>query len=420
MLRYAKKYNWERLAGDCAGGFIAALIALPYGLSMAALMGLPPILGIFTSVISTPVAVLLGRNSLLIGGTASATVPFIASAVRAQGVGGAAKISIVASIFMMCFCIMRLGRYVSRVPIPVVAGFSAGIGGLMVTSQLNVLLGVHSSSSGIPLMQLVYVFEQIWEMHWLPLMLGSVVIGAAFISHRISPRLPAPLIGVTISFLVALLFHSHEPEVGSLHLALPPFAGFSWTPHDVINLVPSGFMLAFVSTANLLLTSRTIEHFRGRHKPLLRADSDAEVGAYGIANLAVGIFGAPMSVGIPARSVAAIRCGATTRLANLLHAVFLLLLVRYGSGALAHIPMVALAGVTTYMGISLLDIGTWRRLRKMHLLDAAGFLVTVIGVLVSNAVTAVLAGTCLYVLHYAYKRYLRPVNHPASAADEAA
>ena len=420
MLRYSKRYSWERLAGDCAGGFIAALIALPYGLSMAALMGLPPILGIFTSVISTPVAVLLGRNALLIGGTASATVPFIASAVRAQGIGGAAKISIVASIFMMCFCIMRLGRYASRVPIPVVAGFSAGIGGLMVISQLNVLLGVHSSASGIPIMQLFFVLEEIWEMHWLPLALGGAVIGAAFIFHRISPRLPAPLIGVAVSFLVALLLHSREPEVGSLHLTLPPFAGFSWTPHDVINLVPSGLMLAIVSTVNLLLTSRTIEHFQGRHKPLLRADSDAEVGAYGIANLAVGIFGAPMSVGIPARSVAAIRCGATTRLANLLHAVFLLLLVRYGSGALAHIPMAALAGVTTYMGISLLDIGTWRRLRKMHLLDAAGFLITVIGVLVSNAVTAVLAGTCLYVFNYAHKKYFRPLSHPAGAADEAA
>lgn len=420
MLKSKGKYTWERFAGDCAGGFIAALIALPYGLSMAALMGLPPILGVFTSILSTPVTVLLGRNSLLIGGTASATVPFIAGAVRAQGISGAAKISIVASVFMMCFCIMHLGRYASRVPITVVAGFSAGIGALMVISQLHVLLGVHPSSSEIPLMQLIFVGGQITAMHWLPLVLGSAVILAAFITHRISPRLPAPLIGVAVSFLVAMLLHSHQPEVGSLHLELPPFAGFSWTPHDVINLLPSGLMLAFVSSVNLLLTSRTIEHFQGRHKPLLRSDSDAEVGAYGIANLVVGIFGAPMSVGIPARSVAAIRCGATTRAANFLHAVFLLLLVRYGSGALAHIPMAALAGVTTYMGISLLDIGTWRRLRKMHLLDAAGFLVTVTGVLVSNAVTAVLAGSFLYVLHYIYKRYLRPMSHPADAADEAA
>jgi MFS superfamily sulfate permease-like transporter len=420
MFRAKAKYSWERLAGDCAGGFIAALIALPYGLSMAALMGLPPILGVFTSVISTPFVVLLGRNSLLLGGTASATVPFIASAVRTQGIAGAAKISIVASVFMMCFCIMRFGRQVSRVPITVVAGFSAGIGALMVISQLNVVLGVHQSASEIPVVQLVYALGQISQMHWLPLVLGCTVIAAAFICARISPRIPAPLVGVAAAVLVALLFHSHEPEVGSLHLTMPQFAGFSWTPHDVVSLLPSGLMLAFVSSVNLLLTSRTIEHFQGRHKPLLRADSDAEVGAYGIANLAVGIFGAPMSVGIPARSVAAIRCGATTRFANVIHAIFLLLFVRYGSSALAHIPMAALAGVTTYMGISLLDIGTWRRLRKMHLLDAAGFLVTVIGVLVSNAVTAVIAGAGIYAAHYVYKKYLRPLGLQAGAADRAA
>jgi MFS superfamily sulfate permease-like transporter len=420
MKRPKKKYTWERLGGDCAGGFIAALIALPYGLSMAALMGLPPILGVFTSIISAPLAVLLGRNSLLIGGTASATVPFIAGAVRAQGIGGAAKISIVASIFMMCFCIMRLGRHVSRVPITVVAGFSAGIGALMVISELPVMLGMHSSSSDIPVVQLISVLRQISQMHWLPLVLGCTVITVALVCTRISHRIPAPLLGVIASFLVALLFRSHEPEVGSLHLAMPHFAGFSWTPHDVVSLLPSGLMLAFVSSVNLLLTSRTIEHFQGRHKPLLRADSDAEVGAYGIANLAVGIFGAPMSVGIPARSVAAIRCGASTRFSNLMHAVFLLLFVRYGSGALAHIPMAALGGVTAYMGISLLDIGTWRRLGKMHLLDAAGFPITVIGVLVSNAVTAVLAGGGIYLLHYAYKRYLRPLGALAGAADRAA
>jgi MFS superfamily sulfate permease-like transporter len=420
MLKVKGKYSWERFGGDCAGGFIAALIALPYGLSMAALMGLPPILGVFTSVISTPFVVLLGRNTLLMGGTASATVPFISNAVRAQGIAGAAKIAIVASVFMMCFCIMRLGRQVSRVPLAVVAGFSVGIGALMVISQLPIMLGVHHSGSEIPVVQLAATISQITQMHWLPFMLSCTVIAAAFICARISHRIPAPLIGVAVSFLLALLLRSHEPEVGSLPLAMPQFAGFSWTSHDVVNLLPSGLMLAFVSSVNLLLTSRTIEHFQGRHKPLLRADCDAEVGAYGIANLAVGIFGAPMSVGIPARSVAAIRCGATTRFANVIHAVLLLIFVRYGSGVLALIPMATLAGVTTYMGISLLDIGTWRRLRKMHLIDAAGFLITIVGVLVSNAVIAVIAGAGIYVLRYAYRRYLRPWRFEAGAADRAA
>ncbi len=110
------RYGWTQFLGDGSGGIIAALIALPYGLSLASLMGLPPVLGVFTSILTAPVIALLGRNPVLIGGTASATVPFIALAVRGQGIGGAAEISIVASIIMMAFCVMRLGRYIMRVP----------------------------------------------------------------------------------------------------------------------------------------------------------------------------------------------------------------------------------------------------------------------------------------------------------------
>lgn len=413
-------YNWERLAGDCAGGFIAALIALPYGLSMAALMGLPPILGVYTSILTTPITAALGRNPLLIGGTASATVPFVSAAVRAQGIGGAAKLSIVASVFMMCFCIMRLGRFVSRVPPIIVAGFSAGIGALMVISQLHVLMGIHAPSSSVPIIQLFDVLRRFTAMRWMPLLLGGAVIVAGFVSTRISPRLPSPLIGVVVACVASSLLGAREAEVGSLHLALPPFAGFAWTSHDAVSLLPSGFMLAFVSSINLLMTSRTVEHFQGRHKPLRRADSDAEVGGFGIANLVAAIFGAPMSVGIPARSVAAIRCGATTRIANLMHVVFLILLLGLGSGALAHIPMAALAGVTIFMGLSLLDVSTWRRLGRMHPLDASAFLVTVFGVLAVNAVAAVLAGSSLYMLHAAYKRYLGSHTQASGVPDIAA
>jgi sulfate permease, SulP family len=225
---------------------------------------------------------------------------------------------------------------------------------------------------------------------------------------------------VAVSCLTSSLLGAREAEVGSLHLAVPPFAGFAWMPGDVLSLLPSGFMLAFVSTINLLMTSRTVEHFRGRHKPLRRSDSDAEVGAFGIANLVAAIFGAPMSVGIPARSVAAIRCGATTRVSNLMHVVFLILLLGLGSSALAHIPMAALAGVTIFMGLSLLDVSTWRRLGRMHRLDASAFLVTVLGVLAINAVAAVLAGCSLYMVHYAYKKYAGSQREPSGVADIAA
>src|SRR5947209_16797111 len=136
------RYSWRLLAGDISGGAIAALIALPYGLAMASVMGLPPVLGVFTSITTAPITALLGRNPVLIGGTASATVPFIARAVARQGVGGAAKVCMAASVFMLIFGVLKMGRFIQKVPQPVVTGFSCGIGAMMFLSQLGVMLGV--------------------------------------------------------------------------------------------------------------------------------------------------------------------------------------------------------------------------------------------------------------------------------------
>ena len=81
-----QKYRWGAFGGDVAGGFVAALIALPYGVALASLMGLPPLLGVLTSIIAAPVCALFGRNPVLIGGVSAVTIPFIASAVAQQGI----------------------------------------------------------------------------------------------------------------------------------------------------------------------------------------------------------------------------------------------------------------------------------------------------------------------------------------------
>jgi SulP family sulfate permease len=402
-----ERYGPTQLFGDCAGGIIAALIALPYGLALASLMGLPPVLGIFTSILTAPIIALLGRNPVLIGGTASATVPFIAAAVRSQGIGGAAKVSIVASVIMMGFCVMRLGRHITRVPHAVVSGFSCGIGGMMLISQLDIMCGIASPvtrSASTAMGQLAAFFNHIAAARGVPLLLAIIVILVATMAGRLSPRLPAPLLGVMLAIALARVFGMHEKEVGDLPAGLPPFIGFSWSPSDVFTVLPSGFALAFVSSVNILITSRVVEHFRGRHKPMKTSDADAELGAYGIANICAGMFGAPLSVGIPARSLAVVRCGGSTRISNLLHAFFLMAILWMGAGFVAHIPIPAIAGVTAWMGLCLLDWSAWRRLPKMSRVDAAAFLATAVAVLAVNAVLAVAIGCSLYVVRALWVR----------------
>jgi SulP family sulfate permease len=422
MFREASRYSWRLFAGDCFGGVIAALIALPYGLAMATAMGLPPMLGVLTSVITAPITALLGRNPLLIGGTSSVTIFFIAAAVKKQGISGAAKVSIVASVFMMAFCVLRLGRYISKVPHTVVTGFSCGIGGIMVISQLNVILGLSKPGGESPLSQFFDIIQRIPAGHWPPLVIGTAVIVASIVCARYTKMVPAPLVGVLVAYGLVKLFRFHEAEVGSLPLTMPPLADFTWDARDAYTVLSSAFGLAVVSSINLLLTSRVVEHFRGRHHFLKRSDADRELGAFGIANICAGLFGAPLSVGIPARSVAAIRCGATTRLSNLLHAAFLCTFLWFGAGLVAQVPLAALAGVTAWMGFNLLDWSTWRRLPRMRLIDSAAFLVTMLGVLaVSNAIYAVIAGCALYGAHYLYFKFFPnsevPAEVPAHIAD---
>ena len=399
----AEKYGLRELAGDCSGGTIAALIALPYGLAMASLMGLPPVLGVFTSILTAPVIALMGRNPVLIGGTASATVPFLAMAARQRGLAGAAQLSILAAVIMIGFAVTRVGRHITRVPAAVVTGFSCGIGAMMLISQLDLIMGV-PHAAGVPLMQLGDVLRHAGDTHLVPMVLGVCVIVVATFAARFSPHAPAPLVGVALAILLARLFDLREKEVGLLPAALPPLVPIAWSAKSVLAALPQAFALAFVSSVNILITSRVVEHFRGRHKRMKLSDADAELGAYGAANCVAGLFGAPLSVGIPARSLAVVRCGGTTAIANLVHAGALLAMLWLGSGFISRIPIPALAGVTAWMGICLLDWSAWRRLPKMSRVDAAAFLVTAFSVLMVNAVLAVALGCSLYLVRAVFSR----------------
>ncbi len=289
----AERYGWTQLLGDCSGGVIAALIALPYGLAMASLMGLPPVLGVFTSILTAPVIALFGRNPVLIGGTASATVPFLALAARQHGVAGAAQLSILASFFMMLFAVTRLGRHMAKVPHAVVTGFSCGIGGMMLVSQLDIMLGLATPmgrSAATAVGQLASVLDRIGEARMVPLVLGLAVILVATVAARISPHAPAPLVGVILAFAIARFFGFREKEVGVLPAMLPPVVNLGWKLQDMLAMLPSAAALAFVSSVNILITSRVVEHFRGRHKRMKASDADFELGAYGVANCVAGAF----------------------------------------------------------------------------------------------------------------------------------
>jgi SulP family sulfate permease len=247
--------------------------------------------------------------------------------------------------------------------------------------------------------------QRMGGFHWQPFVLGMVVIAIAFWVASKSKIMPAPLVGVIVSVVVGTALGIHEKEVGKLPIDMPPLATFTWSPGDLDRLLVPGFGLAFVASVNLLITSRVVEHFRGRHRGMKPSDADGELGAYGIANVCAGMFGAPLSVGIPARSLANVRCGGTTRVSNLAHGAVLLACLWLGADIVSRIPLASLAGVTAYIGICLLEWSIWRRLHRMRRTDALAFLLTCFATLVTNAVLAVALGCAVHAAGYAWRRF---------------
>ncbi len=419
MKIFGQGYDWSRFRGDCFGGTIAALIALPYGLAMAALMGLPPVLGVFSSILTAPLTGLLGRNPVLVGGPSSVTVPFLAAAVAQQGQAGAAKVTVIAGIALMAFCVIGLGRWIMKVPLPVISGFSCGIGGMMMISQLKTILGLPAPAGGWAESMAGQFAQAVFGLRNAqlePLITSLLVIVIATMVNRRWQRMPAPLLGVAAACLVSSAMQWTGSEVGTLPLALPSLVGISWVPADVWLTLPSALGLAVVTAANLLITSRLVYHFLGDHQRQRRADHDRELGAYGIANVVAGVFGAPLSVGIPARSLANVRCGGSTPVSNLIHGALLAALLWVGHDWIEHVPLAALAGVTAWIGAYLLDWSTWRRLPKMRSADAAAFLATAVGVQFVNPAAAVVLGVLPYALPKLRDTLLKPREFGAAVS----
>ena len=305
---------------------------------IARMMGLPPEMGLFTSILTAPVTSLLGRNPVLIGGTAKrdgsvhrrrGSDPRDGGSGQGlpRGVGFHDDLLHVAAGPLRGESAARgcLGFFVRRGCHDGDSSTSNDARSAVATRKLRRKFVARASSShedsAADALGAIGAWLDCGGRRGCRGAAMAAITGA--FARRCAGRRRRSVLGW------------RERVLGAVSLSLPEFAGFTWGPADMSEILPSALGLAFVASVNILITSRVVEHFQGRHRPLRGADADAELGAYGIANLCAGVFGCPLSVGIPARSLANLRCGGTTRLSNLLHAVFLLALASFCAGLIA-------------------------------------------------------------------------------------
>jgi high affinity sulfate transporter 1 len=415
-LHAVRSYRHEWLAKDIVAGVVLTTLLVPQGMAYAELAGLPPITGLYTSILCLLGYAAFGPSRILVLGPDSSLGPMIAATIMPLlAAGGDAKravalasmLAIMVAAIMILGATAKLGFVADLISKPTMIGYMNGLALTILVGQLPKLLGFKVSADGL-----------IGEITGFArgLAKGEAVAAAAAVGitgilvilvlQRWLPKVPAVLIVVVISIAATPVFSlaSHGVSlVGVLPKGFPPLTIPAVHASDLGLLSAGALGIAIVSLADTISTASS---FAARTGQEIRGNQ--EMIGIGAANLAAGLFqGFPVSTS-GSRTAVAERSGAKTQLTGVTGAVLIIVMIVLIPGLFRNLPQPTLAAVVITASLSLADIpGTarlWRQRRTEFVLSITAFLgVALLGVLPGIAIAVALS--ILNVFRRAWRPY---------------
>lgn len=404
-------YSLRTFLADLGAGITVAVIALPLAMALGIAsipQGVadqlaavhpwltPPAMGLFTAVIAGAIISGLGGSRLQIGGPTAAFMPLVFGICAAHGYEGLVLATCMAGVILILLGAFRFGGVIKFVPYPVTAGFTAGIGVVILASQVKDFFGLsiltpEGAPATIPAdflgkLELFWAHRGTVSPHAVGIGLVSLLILSQL--RRIAPRVPAAIVAVGVSALVVRFMGWAEATVAVGGHARPivetigtRFGGIPSNlpaPHFppislglVRELIPSAAAIAFLGAIESLLSAVVADGMTGhRHR------SDQELVAQGTANIASALFFGLPATGAIARTVANIRSGGKTPVAGILHAVFVLLFMLALAPLARAIPLASLAAILVMVAWKVSDFGHFRHLLRAPKPDVLVLLTT--------------------------------------------
>jgi high affinity sulfate transporter 1 len=398
-LRAVSSYRREWLAKDIIAGVVLTTLLVPQGMAYAELAGLPPITGLYTSIMCLAGYAVFGPSRILVLGPDSSLGPMIAATIlpliAAKGdakraVELASVLAIMVAAIMILASVAKLGFIADLISKPTMIGYMNGLALTILVGQLPKLFGFKVEANGL-IGEIIGFVEGLanGEAVAAAAAVGIAGIVLIMVLQRWLPKIPAVLIMVVLAIAAASIFHLADHGVslvGVLPKGFPPLT----IPHvglaDLGPLFAGALGIALVSLADTISTAsafaaRTGQEIRGNQEMI----------GIGVANLAAGLFqGFPVSTS-GSRTAVAERSGAKTQLTGVTGAVLIILMIVLVPGLFRNLPQPALAAVVITASLSLADIpGTvrlWRQRKVEFGLSVAAFLgVALLGVLPGIAI----------------------------------
>ena len=410
-MRWLLNYRRDWLRGDLVGGVTAAAVVIPKVMAYGLIAGLTVEAGLYTALAAMLVYPLLGSSRLLIVSTSSSLAMLTAAAAaQASQTHGlepgavAASLALLAGAVMVGASMLRLGFLANFISLPVLIGFQAGVGIVIIVGQLKSLLGVQVEST-TTLGTLLELPGLLPQAHGLTMLVGGIAMGMLFVLQRLFPRLPIPLLllalSIAVSFLVGLdamgVKTVGEFPPGLPSLEVPDVSLFA-------TLWPAALGIALMSFTESITGARASWQ---QDEPPIRANQ--ELLALGAMNSAAAFVGGMPADGAVSHTAIARQAGARTQLAQWASAAAVVVTLLLLSRAIAALPEAVLGAVVLMIAVGMLKPAQFTAIARVRRTELVWALVTVAGVTLIGTLEGILLAVVISVLTLIYQANRPPV-----------
>ena len=396
LLDTLRNYNRKSFMTDLMAGVIVGIVALPLAIAFGIASGVTPEKGIITAIVAGLIISVLGGSKVQIGGPTGAFIIIIYGIIQQYGFEGLAIATFMAGIFLVLFGLLHLGTIIKYIPYPIVVGFTSGIAVTIFTTQIKDLFGLQLTSVPSDFVEkwIVYIQNMNTTDLWTAIIgIASVIVIA--ITPRFSKKIPGSLVAIILMTIVALLLKNFG-GIGSIETIGDRYTIASELPNahvpemtweTIKQLVSPAITIAILGAIESLLSATVADGVIGDHH-----DSNTELIAQGVANLASPLFGGIPATGAIARTMTNINNGGRTPIAGIIHAGVLLLIFLFLMPLAQYIPMACLAGVLVVVSYGMSGWRSFLALMKNPKSDVTVLIITFLLTIIFDLTVAIEVG----------------------------
>lgn len=380
LLQCLKNYNRKTFVADLMAGIIVGIVALPLAIAFGIASGVTPEKGIITAIVAGFVISALGGSKVQIGGPTGAFIIIIYGIIQQYGMEGLTIATLMAGVFLILFGLLHLGTIIKFIPYPIVVGFTSGIAVTIFTTQVKDLFGLNITSVPSDFIEKwICYFNNFSTVDLWSSVIGIVSVVIIMLTPKVSKKIPGSLVAIIVMTVAALLLKQFA-GVESIETIGDRFAISNSLPEATVpalswetikNLVSPAITIAILGAIESLLSAAVADGVIGDHH-----NSNTELIAQGVANLASPIFGGIPATGAIARTMTNINNGGRTPIAGIVHAVVLLLIFLFLMPLAKYIPMACLAGVLVVVSYGMSGWRSFLALMKNPKSDVTVLLIT--------------------------------------------